>query len=151
MSIFKKEKTIVNVAEGEIVELKNVNDEVFSSGVLGYGYGVIPTQGEVFSPIDGEITNVYDTCHAYSIEGEGIEVLVHIGIDTVELDGEGFSARVKQGDKVKKGSPLAYADLELIKNKGYDTTTVVITPSEIKSPKLQTGYKKAGEKVISYK
>ena len=151
MSIFKKEKTIVSVADGEVIELKNVSDEVFSSGVLGYGYGIIPTQGEFFSPIDGVVTNVYDTGHAYSIEGDGIEVLVHIGIDTVELEGEFFSARVKKGDKVKKCSPLAYADLEQIKNKGYDTTTVVITPSEIRSTNLSTGFKKTGETVISYK
>ncbi|MBQ7353635.1 MAG: PTS glucose transporter subunit IIA [Clostridia bacterium] len=151
MSIFKKKNTILSPCDGEIVELKNVKDELFSSGLLGYGFGIKPTQGEVFSPIDGVVTNAFDTGHAYSIEGDGIEVLVHIGIDTVELDGEGFSARVKQGDKIKRHSPLAYADLELITKKGYDTTTVVVIPTELKSPKLSLGNKKAGEIAIEYR
>ena len=114
MSIFqKKKKTIVSPCKGEIIELKDIKDEVFSSGLLGYGFGVKSTQGEVFSPIDGVVSSVYDTGHAYTIEGkDGLEVLVHIGIDTVELGRELFCPRVKQGDKVKKAILLLMQSLK---------------------------------------
>ena len=152
MSIFqRKKKIIVSPCDGEIIELKDVKDEVFSTGLLGYGFGVKITQGEVFSPIDGIVTNAYDTGHAYTIEGsDGLEVLVHIGIDTVELEGEYFMPRVKQGDKVKKHSPLAYAEIEKIKEKGFDTTTVVIISSTLKNPQISLGNKKSGEVAVTY-
>lgn len=152
MNIFKKKKkTILSPAKGEIVELKDVKDEVFSSGLLGYGFGVKATLGDVFSPIEGTVTNVYDTGHAYTIVGnDGLELLVHIGIDTVELEGEFFFPRVKTGDKVKKGAPLAYAELDKIREKGYDPTTIVIISSEIKKPKLNVGIANAGDVAISY-
>ena len=152
MSIFKRNKNeLCSPCDGEIIPLEEIDDEVFSSGLLGYGYGVIPTQGEFFSPIEGKVTNVYDTGHAYTIVGKnGLEILVHIGIDTVELEGDFFTPRVKEGDKVKRGSMLAYADLEKIREEGYDTTTAIIISSEIKNPTLKTGVAKAKDLVLTY-
>lgn len=112
---------------GEVVQLKDVNDPVFSQEMMGKGIAISPTDGKVYAPADGELTVVYDTKHAYGmITDKKAEILIHIGIDTVQLNGEGFTTERTSGDIVKKGDLLGTVDLEVLKEKGYDTTTMMI-------------------------
>lgn len=90
-------------AKGKAVDLKEVNDPTFNSGMLGQGVAVIPSEGKIYAPADGEIAMVFDTLHAVSLNASnGAEILVHVGLDTVSLKGKGFKAHVQAGDKVKK-------------------------------------------------
>ena len=131
MSFFKKEKEIGAVASGTVIDIKEVNDQVFSSGLLGDGIGIKPTQGSIVSPVDGKIITTHDAGHAYSImSSDGAELLIHVGIDTVELAGKHFYPKVKVGDKVKKGQLIVNADLEEIAKMGYDTTVALIISNE---------------------
>lgn len=108
--------------------LENVNDEAFSQKMLGDGIAVVPSIGEVFSPVDGEVTMIFPTNHAIGLKSDdGIEVLIHIGIDTVELNGDGFYSHVKQGDKVEAGSPLLSFDLNKISSQYESDVMVIIT------------------------
>lgn len=112
---------------GEAIAVSDVPDEVFAQKVLGDGVAVIPTDGAVYSPVTGVLAEVFDTLHAYAITSDdGLDILVHIGINTVELNGEGFKAFVKTGDKVKAGDKICEVDLELLKNKGYKLHTPVL-------------------------
>lgn len=112
---------------GKVIALKDVKDEAFSSGVLGAGCAVIPSVGELYAPCDGEISVLPDTKHAVAITGDnGAEVLVHIGMNTVDLKGKHFESKVKEGDKVKKGDLLVKFDIKAIKAAGYDITTPVV-------------------------
>ncbi|MFB6517123.1 beta-glucoside-specific PTS transporter subunit IIABC [Streptomyces sp. NPDC056401] len=116
---------VATPVEGRVVALTDVPDPVFSSGTLGDGAAVAPTSGEVHSPIDGTVVSVLP--HAYGLRSpEGVEVLVHIGIDTVRLGGEHFTTAVRQGDHVRLGDPLGEVDLAAVEAAGYDTTTMVI-------------------------
>lgn len=125
-----KEKSsfkIVAPVNGKVIPLEQVPDPVFSGKVLGDGCAIIPSDGKIYSPVDGEILTVMDTKHAYGFKAEnGMEILVHIGLDTVKLEGEGFTTFVKAGDKVKVGDLIAEVDLELLKEKGIDTITPVL-------------------------
>ncbi|OTN89952.1 PTS system beta-glucoside-specific IIABC component [Enterococcus sp. 7E2_DIV0204] len=116
---------------GTIVPLDKVEDQVFSSGALGKGIAVEPALGELYAPANGEITTLFPTGHAVGITTEdGAEVLMHIGMDTVEMDGDGFEILVKQGDKVKQGELLVKFDIEKIKAAGHPVVTpVVVTNS----------------------
>ncbi|MCR4781500.1 MAG: glucose PTS transporter subunit IIA [Lachnospiraceae bacterium] len=122
---------VYNPVKGQVVELKDVPDETFASGVLGQGFAVKPVDGKVYAPVSGVITTLFPTNHAIGITGDnGVELLVHIGINTVELQGEGFKPHVSQGDKVKAGDLLMECDFTLIENKGFKTITpVVVTNS----------------------
>ncbi|MBQ7761837.1 MAG: PTS glucose transporter subunit IIA [Clostridia bacterium] len=137
MNLFKrkKQREIYSPAQGEVIDASQINDPVFSNDILGKGFGVIPTQGTIFSPVNGEVVNAFESGHAYTILSEdGLEILIHIGIDTIELDGEGFIAKVRKGDKIKKREIIATVDLELLKKKGYDPTiAVIITNPDILS------------------
>ncbi|MBO0422841.1 beta-glucoside-specific PTS transporter subunit IIABC [Enterococcus plantarum] len=116
---------------GTIVPLEKVEDQVFSSGALGKGIAIEPTVGELYAPANGEITTLFPTGHAVGITTEdGAEVLMHIGMDTVEMDGDGFELVVKQGDKVKQGDLLVKFDIEKIKAAGHPVVTpIVVTNS----------------------
>lgn len=116
-----------SVVKGNLVQLSEIDDQAFSTGALGKGVGIIPEANEIYSPIDGEVTVVFPTKHAIGIKGEkNEEVLIHIGIDTVELNGEGFDIQVAAGDKVTAGQLLGTVDFEQIKQAGYDPTTLVV-------------------------
>lgn len=116
-----------SVVKGNLVQLSEIDDQAFSTGALGKGVGIIPDANEIYSPIDGEVTVVFPTKHAIGIKGEkNEEVLIHIGIDTVELNGEGFEIHVTAGDKVIAGQLLGTVDFEQIKQAGYDPTTLVV-------------------------
>lgn len=121
------DKTVVSPLQGKTVPLSKVNDAVFSQKVLGDGVAVQPTEGKVCAPVDGVISSLFDTCHAVGLESDdGLELLIHVGIDTVNLQGRHFKAHAKTGDRVKKGDVLITFDLEAIKNEGYDTITPVL-------------------------
>lgn len=114
-------------ADGEVIPVSDVPDEVFAGGALGEGVAVIVTDGMVYAPVDGEIFTVADTLHAYGIATEdGLELLVHIGINTVELGGEGFTAKVKVGDKVRTGQLLCEVDMNLMKEKDIKMHTPIL-------------------------
>ena len=110
--------------EGELVALSAVNDPVFGSGAMGRGAAIKNPKGQVFAPFDGKITVFFETKHAIGMKSEdGVEVLIHVGMDTVKLNGEHFTAKAAQGDKVKKGQLLLEFDPEAIQAAGYETTT----------------------------
>lgn len=101
--------------KGTVVPMENIPDEVFSQGILGQCIGIDPAEGKVFAPVDGEITQAPDSGHALGLMSiGGVEVLIHVGVDTVDMNGDGFTPRVKEGDKVKKGQLLLEMDLDKI-------------------------------------
>lgn len=119
--------TINSCIEGNAIELNKVNDEAFASETMGKGIGIVPTKGILYAPADGEISTVFVTKHAVGmVTNDGIEILMHIGINTVELDGKGFVKKVDDGQKIKAGDVLIEFDIDLIKENGYDTTTIMI-------------------------
>lgn len=140
------EKTIYSPLRGKMIPLNEVADEVFSSGALGQGVAVIPENSEVYAPVDGEVVLVADTKHALAFKSEnGIEVMIHMGLDTVKLDGKYFDIKVKVGEKVKKGNCIAKVDFEKIKEAGYPVVTPVLilnsddfTEIQAESPKSVT-------------
>ncbi len=120
-------ETIQTPIVGDVVALSNVNDPVFSSGAMGQGIAVKPSQDLVYAPADAEVTIVFPTGHAYGLRtANGAEILIHVGIDTVSMNGEGFNHKVAQGDKVKAGDVLGTFDSAKIAAAGLDNTTMVI-------------------------
>ncbi len=137
MLFSKKEKTLLAVADGRAVPLSDVPDDAFASGILGVGVGIIPSAGTISAPVGGRIETVSETRHAYTILSEdGLDILVHIGIDTVTLGGEGFLPMVKPGDRVRAGDVIARVDLELLQKRGLPTIIPVLitNPERITSP-----------------
>lgn len=128
---FLKKKVTAHVlaspCNGNAVKMSEVNDPTFSAEMLGKGAAVVPTDGKIVAPCDGTVTMLFNTLHAVGItSADGVEVLLHVGIDTVNLKGEGFTAHVKQGDMVKRGDLLLTADLDVIKAAGYDPTVMMV-------------------------
>ena len=123
----KNSNTVISPVEGKIIAIENVDDEVFSSKMMGDGFAVEPSSNVVKIPISGKIVMIYPSLHAFGIEtAEGINVLVHIGIDTVELNGEGFTSMIKMNQKVKAGTPAMTVDFDFIEKRGYKSTVMVI-------------------------
>lgn len=115
------------ICEGEVIPLDNVNDVAFATEMIGPGVAVKPSSNTIYSPCEGKIMSVFPTLHAVSISSKGgAEILIHVGLDTVKLKGEGFEAFVKEGDEVKKGDKLLEVDFAGIKEKGFDTVIPVI-------------------------
>ena len=113
--------------KGEVLELQQVEDAAFSAGILGKGCAIVPTEGEIYAPVDGVLTTLFPTKHALGITSDdGVEVLIHIGLNTVQLNGEGFTAHVQQGARVSRGQHLLSFDLADVKKKGYCLQTPVI-------------------------
>ncbi|OUL07343.1 PTS sugar transporter subunit IIA [Sedimentibacter sp. SX930] len=129
---------------GKLIKLEEVNDEVFSSKMMGDGFAILPSSGInlVVSPVDGEVVSLPDSKHAVGITTrDGIDVLVHVGIDTVALKGQGFNSFVKAGQKVKRGSKLLSFDNDFMKNQGIDTTVMtIITGGYDKKIELSANY-----------
>lgn len=123
---------IASPVKGQVLKLSDIKDEAFASGVLGKGAAILPEEGKVYAPADGEITALFPTLHAIGMKTEeGAELLIHIGLDTVQLNGEGFEAHIQNGDRVEKGQLLISFDKELIEGKGYCLETpVLITNSD---------------------
>lgn len=125
-------KELYSPLKGEAIKLSEVPDDIFANEILGKGMAVIPKEGLVTAPVDGEVSTLFETLHAIGITGDnGVEILIHVGINTVELEGKYYKALVKEGDKVTKGQPLLECDLVGIRNAGYNTVTpVIITNSD---------------------
>lgn len=122
-----KQEVFVAPVAGEVVALEDVDDEVFASGSVGKGVAVKPSEGTIVAPADGEVTMLFKTGHAVGITtASGAELLIHIGIDTVQLDGRGFEAQVKMGDSVKQGQPLVTFDRDVLASEGYDDTVIFL-------------------------
>jgi len=130
--LFKaKKETILSPADGDVVQLSEVPDEVFSQKMAGEGIALIPRSNTFVAPVAGTITKIFSTNHAFSIKTKsGLEVMVHIGLDTVALNGEGFKRLAKEGDKVNIGKPIISADLEFIASKGKNIVTPIVLNHE---------------------
>ena len=127
-NIFKKRGfTVAATCDGKLMPITDVKDEVFSQKMLGDGYAIKPTDGKIYSPVAGTVTTIFPTKHAIGITTDNnLEILVHLGIDTVELKGEPFKVAVKQGDTVKQDDYLASMNTELITTENYDDTVIVV-------------------------
>ena len=151
----KNEHTLLAVCDGSVFELPEVADEVFSEKVLGDGFAQNPENGVIRAPAAGKIAGIADAGHAYCIDADtGVQILVHIGVDTVELKGEGFSPRVKIGDEIHAGAVLAEVDFGLVHDKGYDPTVItIITDSDrVKSMCAEKGTAQGGVSIaLRYK
>lgn len=122
-----KSETLLSPLKGSVIPIEKVGDPTFAEKILGDGAAIIPDTGLLVSPADGIIDNIFDTGHAVSlVTAAGAEVLIHIGIDTVRLNGEHFKAMVKNGDAVKAGQPLIEFDIDAVKSKGFDTSTSIV-------------------------
>lgn len=167
MNIFKKimnkmqEETIVENAEknfiyspakGEVIPLKEIPDEVFSEGMVGKGCGIKPSEGKIYAPFDGEIVLIANTKHAIALKSsDRIELLIHIGMDTVKMNGKGFNPTVKVGDTVKCGQLIMEFSIPYIEEAGYVATTAIIITNfqEFNNVEVLTkGAVKRSEKII---
>lgn len=123
----KKNSIIYSPMKGKSVELSKIEDAAFASGIIGQGVAIIPSEGKLYAPADGTVTTLFDTLHAIGFTcSDGVEMIMHIGMDTVQLKGNGFNAHVKQGDKVKKGQLLIDFNIAKIKEAGLSTTTPIV-------------------------
>ena len=151
----KEQKKVYAPVAGKVVSLQEVPDDAFANEMFGKGFAVIPENGDIYAPISGKIIAIQEpSLHAYGIVGEdGTEIMLHVGIDTVEMNGEGFETYVKTGDQIKAGDKLGKFDLDLVKEKGYETHVMVIFCN---SETLELGEKNVsevkdlGEPVLSY-
>ena len=150
----ERNKSIIYApCSGEVIKLEDVPDEVFSSGIMGDGFAILPSDKKIASPTFGKVENAYKTGHAYTIlSNDGLDILIHIGIDTVELDGEHFEKRVESGDKVKKGDVLAIADIEKIKEVGFDPVCILVISNyeKMQGTEIKYGKCKLGDEIIKY-
>ncbi|MEC0125549.1 beta-glucoside-specific PTS transporter subunit IIABC [Paenibacillus pabuli] len=151
----KAEMTVHSPLSGEVVELASVADEAFSSEAMGKGVAIIPSSGTVVSPVEGVVTTITKSRHAIAVIGnDGVEVLIHVGLDTVKLKGEGFTLKVQEGDQVNVGDVMMEVDLAKIKERGFEwITPVIITNSGNYSSVSGIGERNisAGEPVIAIK
>lgn len=150
-----QDETIISPIIGQAVALENVNDPVFSSGAMGQGIAVKPSEGVVYAPADAEVTIAFATGHAFGLKtANGAEILIHVGIDTVSMNGDGFEQKVAQGDKVKAGDVLGTFDSAKIAAAGLDDTTMVIvtnTADYASVTPVATGEVAKGDAIIEVK
>ena len=142
---------IASPVKGEIVPMDQVPDEAFSQEIVGKGVAIIPSDGKFYAPANGELVAVFPTGHAFCINSsEGAEILVHIGIDTVKLEGQYYTIHGKQGSSVKKGDLIIEVDIEAVKNAGYDVITPVVVSNFSKFSNLEkkSGMVEAGDAAI---
>ena len=122
-----KDIAIYAVADGDLISIENVNDLVFAQKMMGDGYAVIPTDGDIYSPVEGKVLSVFPTKHAIGIQmASGIEILIHMGLDTVELNGKPFETFVSEGDTLTADTLVAKCDLAALAEAGKDNAMVVV-------------------------
>ena len=147
-----KEDIVYAPVEGTAIPYTEIKDEVFAAGTLGKGVGIIPARGEIVAPFDGEITMVFDTKHAIGLTSEaGTELLIHVGINTVELNGQHFTQLKETGAKVRKGEKILEFDNDAIKAAGYDTTVVVVASAPENVEIKKTGEVKELDEIFAVK
>jgi PTS system beta-glucosides-specific IIC component len=133
-----KREEILAPVQGMAVPLSEVNDPAFNQEILGKGMAIIPSKGRIVSPVDGVLSVMFETMHAVSVTADnGAEVMIHVGLDTVKLKGEGFHSFKKQGERVKAGELLLEFDLKGIRGKGYDLVTPVIILNTMEYPNMK--------------
>ena len=133
-----EKKTIKAPIDGKVLPQDQIPDETFATGILGPGCGIEPTGDTVYAPFDGTVTQVASTLHAVGMmSDDGIEVLIHVGMDTVEMKGQGFTGLVKEGAKVKAGTPLLKIDLAAIRAAGHPTATAIIVTNGDDLPEMK--------------
>lgn len=152
--LFKKKKTETKlhaVADGQVIKIDEVSDPVFSQKMMGDGFAVIPANGKIFSPVEGAVVSIFPTKHAIGLKlDNGLEVLLHMGVDTVELKGEPFEVKVTEGQKVTPETLVAEVDLDALKEKGKDNAMIVVITNmdQVKDLQVNPGdNKKAGEEI----
>lgn len=128
MGLFSKKKELDLYAPitGKLIDITEVKDQVFSQKILGDGIAIEPSEGLLYAPCDCEVVQLFHTLHAIGLKAKDVELLVHIGMDTVELNGEGFKGFVNEGDHVKKGQKLIEFDIDYIKSQGKEATTPIV-------------------------
>lgn len=151
----KKSVVICSPLSGELASIDQTPDEAFASKMMGDGVVIIPSDGEVVAPFDGKVEMVFPTKHAIGLSSnDGVQILIHFGIDTNSLDGEGFEVFVEQGQEVKKGQKLLNADIDFIKSKGISTHVPVVF-TELAEDKtiniLKTGNVSKEEEIVEIK
>jgi len=140
-----KKAEFVSPATGKIIPIDQVEDETFASKILGDGF----TDGEVIAPFDGEVTAAFPTGHAYGLKrADGLECLIHIGLDTVELNGSGFDVKVKQGDQVKQGQLLVKVNLEQVTGAGKSLVSPIVFSSGASFTLLKNDSAVKGEEIL---
>lgn len=153
LNFFKKNKIVelTSPMTGKIIPIEEVPDKVFSDKMVGDGVAIEPVDGEIVSPIDGKVATIFPTNHAIGlITKEGLEILIHIGLDTVELNGLGFKRLTEKDAKVKKGEPLMEFDPKLVEEKGKSPITPIIITNMDKVKKIEknTGDVQRGSQII---
>lgn len=134
-----KDDSIYSPLKGEVISIKNVKDKTFADEIIGKGAAIIPSEGKLVSPFDGVVEMVFATKHAIGLKSNnGCEVLIHIGLDTVKLEGKYFDVLVKEGQEIKKGMPLIHFDIDAMKNEGYDLTTPIVITNVDQYEKIDT-------------
>lgn len=156
-NIFKKkpQNNLIAPVSGNLIKIEDVSDEVFSTKVMGDGFAIKPSSDKIVSPVDGEITSVFPTKHAITISTkDGLEVLLHLGIDTVELKGTPFDMKVEQGQTVTAGDELVEMDREEINNNGKEDTVILVLPGKsdvVFEPAVTNKMIESGEVVTAIK
>ncbi len=150
----RKVREVFSPVDGQIVTLESVDDEVFSQKMVGDGVAVMPVSNQFTAPLDGVVTKIFSTNHAYSIKNDkDLEVMVHIGLETVALNGEGFTRIAKEGDAVKVGDVIIEANLTYIKEHAKDIITPIIISDESDVKEIEKKYAivKEGDKIMEVK
>jgi len=136
---------------GDCIPMEQIPDQVFSAGILGVCCGIDPTEGMVYAPADGKISQLTDTRHAIGLKTGDMEILIHVGVDTVDMNGDGFTNIVKMGQSVKKGEPLLSMDLDKIRAAGHPTTVIMAVTNSDEFAKVEmvaSGTVQRGDSVL---
>ena len=146
----EKKAEFVSPVTGKVIPIEQVEDETFASKILGDGFAVELTDGVVAAPFDAEVTAAFPTGHAYGLKrADGLECLIHIGLDTVELNGAGFDIKVKQGDQVKQGQVLVEVDLDCVHQAGKSLVSPIVFSSGAAFTLLEKDNAVRGEEIIT--
>jgi PTS system glucose-specific IIA component len=150
----RKTREVRSPVDGQVVALESVDDEVFSQKLVGDGVAVIPMSNRFMAPIDGVVSKIFSSNHAYSIKSpKDLEVMVHIGLETVSLEGKGFTRMVNEGDEVKAGDVIIKADLDYIREHAKDiiTPVIILEESDVKEIDKKLTIVKAGDIIMEVK